>query len=253
MGMFSNLTKTDNLEQSEDRVGGGFEPLASGAYLATIKLAYAGKAASSNAQNITLHYEVDGKEHRETIYITNRQGENFYVDKQDPKKKHPLPGFTTINDICLLVTGGTGLIDMETEEKIVKIYNFTEKKEVNTPVPCLTALHGQQILLGVLREVVDKESKDASGNYVPTGETRTQNTIDKAFHPETRRTVNEYISEIETPEFYEAWVNKNQGKDRNKSKGAQAGGAGASGVGRPGFAGGAAGGATPAKKPLFGK
>jgi hypothetical protein len=249
--MFGNLTDTTKLETSEDRLGGGFEPLASGAYTGTIKLAYAGKAAQSDAQNVTIHVDVNGKEFRETIYITNRKGENFYADKQDPSKKMPLPGFTTVDDICLLTTG-EGLIDQETEEKVVKLYNFQERKEVNTPTQCLTALHGKTIRLGILREIVDKEAKDASGNYVPTGETRTQNTIDKVFHPETNMTVNEYRNELSAPEFHDAWVKKNEGQDRNKAKGAAAGGAGAAGIGRPPVAG-AAGGAQPEKKKLFGK
>lgn len=248
--MFGNLTDTTKLEASEDRVGGGFEPFASGVYTGTIKLAYAGKAASSDAQNVTLHIDVNGREMRETIYITNRKGENFYPDKQDPKKKMPLPGFTTIDDICLLTTG-EGLVEQETEEKVVKIYNFTERKELPTPVQCLTGLHGKEIMLGVLREIVDKEAKDASGNYAPTGETRTQNTIDKVFDPETKRTVNEFRNEVDSAEFYDAWLKKNDGQDRNKAKGVAAGGAGAAGTGRPGI--GAAGGAQPEKKKLFGK
>lgn len=247
--MFSNLT-TDNLEQSEDRLGGGFEALPSGVYDGKIKLAYVGHANSSKATSINLHIDVDGKEVRETIWITNRDGENFYVDKQDAKKRHPLPGFTTVDDICLLTTG-EGLADQDFEEKIVKQYDATERKEMNKPAKVAINLLGKAIKIGLLREIVDKQKKDDSGNYVNTGETRTENTIDKVFHPETGRTVNEYRHEVETAEFLKAWEEKNAGKDRNKATGLSGGaGGGATGTGRPNPFGQAAGGEP--KKKLFG-
>lgn len=249
--MFGNLTDTNKLEASQDKVGGGFTPFPSGLYDGTIKLAYAGQS-KNGAQSVTLHVDINGKELRETIYITNRKGENFYVDKNDATKKHPLPGFTLIDDICLLITQ-EGLVDQETETKTVKLYNFDEGKEVNTPVECLTALHGQPISLGVICEIVDKNVQDQGGNWVPGGETREQNKIDKVFDPETGRTVNEYRNEVATPEFRDAWAKKNDGAEpQNNAKGAAKGGAGASGIGRPGAAAGGNGDA-PAKKPLFGK
>lgn len=245
--MFGGLTQTENLEESQDRLGGGFEAVPSDLYIGEIKLAYAGKSPKG-AQNVTLHVDIGGKELRETIYLTTKAGDNFYTDKDDATKKHPLPGFTTVDDICLLTTGHS-LIDQDTEEKVVKLYDFQERKELNKPVECLTALHGQQIALGVLRIDQDKNKKnDQTGEYEPTGETMTINEIDKVFHAETRRTVNEYKQEVESAEFAEAWVKKNQGKNRNKIKGGGAGGAGSTGVGRPG-----AGNSPAPKKSLFGK
>lgn len=248
--MFSNMT-TDTLEQAEDRLGGGYEAMPSGIYTGTIKLAYVGQAASSKATSINLVIDVNGKDLRETIWITNRDGENFYVDKNDSKKKHPLPGFTTVDDICLLATG-EGLSEQDFEEKIVKQYDPTERKEMNKPAKVAVNLLGKEIKLGVIREINDKQKKDDSGKYVNTGETRTENTIDKVFHVETGRTVNEYRHEVETAEFLKAWDEKNTGKDRNKATGLGGGaGGGATGSGRPNpFGGGAAAGEP--KKKMFG-
>ena len=244
--MFSNMT-TDNLESAEDRLGGSnFEPLPTGVYDVQIKTAYVGTAASSSSTSITIIGDVKGKELRETIWISTKDGNNFYPDKQDPKKKVPLPGFTTIDDICLLTTQ-EALADQETEEKLVKIYDPMERKELPKPVQVLTALTGKTVKLGVIRQIVDKQKKDDSGIYVNTGEFRTENTIDKAFHPETGRTVNEYRHEVETSEFLNAWLERNAGKDRNRAKGLGESAGGASGMGRPGVVPGAA----PRKK-LFG-
>lgn len=243
MNMFANMSR-ENLEETEDRVSGGFEPKPSDVYTAKIKLAYVGKAQSSDAQSITIHADIDGQEFRETIWVTNKKGENFYTDKDDAKKKRPLPGFVTVDDLCMFVTE-KGLAEQDIEEKVVKLYNFTEKKELPTPVPVITSLIDGEIKLAIFREVVDKEAKDGNGNYQPTGETRSQNTIDKVMHPETGRTLNEYKHNIETPEFMTAWIERNKGKDRVRAKGAAAG-AGATGTGRPGAV------AQGAKTSLFG-
>lgn len=242
--MFGNLT-TENLEEAEDRLGGGNEPLPSGVYDAVIKMAYAGQS-QGGAHNVTLILDIGGRELRETVYITNRNGENFYADKQDKSKKHPLPGFTLIDDICMFATEEP-ISEQDTAMKMVKVYDFDEKKEVPTEVPVLTGLLNKPITVAVLREITVKQKRGDDGVYRDTNETRTQNTIDKAFHPETKRTINEYRHEVTTPEFHDAWVAKNAGKDRDRTGGKT--GAGASGTGRPGAAGGAA--ATPKKK-LFG-
>lgn len=242
--LFGNL-QTESLEEVGDRLGGGFEAVPSALYDATIKVAYAGQS-QRGARNVTVIADLGGKEFRETIYITNTKGENFYADKQDASKKMPLPGFTTIDDLCLLVTG-MELAEQETEVKMVKVYSYDAKAEVPTEVQVLSALTGKPVKLGILREVVDRTKVDDSGIYQPTGETRTQNTIDKVFHPETGRTVSEYRHEVLTAEFLPAWQARNEGKDRMKAKGLKAASGGDTGTGRPGMPASPA----PGKKKLF--
>lgn len=245
MGLFQNLT-TEGLEESKDVLGGGsFDPVSSGVYDCTIKLAYVGSSQSSKATCINVVAVADGKEVREQVWVTNRNGENFYADKEDKSKRNPLPGFTLINDLCLLTTGQP-LSDQDAETKVVKLYDFNERKEVPTEVQCLTALHGQPVKLGILRQIVNKQKKDANGVYKDTNETRTENVIDKVFHAETARTVQEYMHEVETPEFMTAWAERNTGKDRNRAKEVTDSGIGQAGTGMPGAAGAA-------KKNLFGK
>lgn len=216
--MFGNLS-TDGLEEAGDRLGmGGL--LESGAYDGTIKLAFVGKSQSSDAQSITLHIDVDGKEFRETYWVTNKVGENFYLDKKDPKKKHPLPGFTMVDDACL-VTTGQPLSDQVVEEKVVNLYDFEAKKEVPQNVQVLVDLIGKPITIGVQKQTVDKQQKDSAGNYVNTGETRDQNVADKFFHCESKRTVTEFRNGVEEAVFYPKWVEKNTGKTINRAKGAE--------------------------------
>lgn len=249
--MFGNLTG-ENLEQAQDRVGGGREALPSGVYDAVVKMAYAG-AARSGAQFVQLILDINGQEVRETVYVTNKKGENFFVDKNDSSKKHPLPGFTLIDDICLFATE-EALADQETANKIVKIYDFDARTDVPTEVPVLTGLLEKPIKVALLRRIENKEKKGDDGNYHPTNETRTINVIEKALHPETGRTVNEYRHGVETAEYQGAFLKRwlddeGRGKDDDRST-KVAGGAGTTGTGRPGAAAGGA--AASPKKKLFG-
>lgn len=247
--MFGNLTD-DGLEKSGDRLGGGgvFD---TGVYDGIVKLAYAGKSTSSNAQSITAHIEINGREFRETFWITNKNGENFYADKKDAKKRHPLPGFTMVDDLCL-VTTGMGLADQNVEEKVVNLYDFDAKKEMPQNVPVLIDLIGKPVTVAMFSQIVDKTAKDANGVYQPTGETRNENVADKFFHQESHRTVTEIREGIEEPVFYGKWEEKNAGQPpRNRAQGVQ-GNTGA--PGRPAAAaGGAPGAAGGASRPsLFG-
>ena len=184
--IFGNMSR-DGLEESRDVLGGGFI-LPTNVYDGIIKLAYAGKAQSSNAQSVTVHVDIDGKEYRETIWITNRDGQNSYADKKDPSKTHPLPGFVTIDDLCFLSTG-LPLSSQTTEEKTVMLYDYEQQKDLPKNVHVLTSILNLPITLGIVEQIVDKTKKNEStGQYEPTGETRNENNIDKVFHTESRKT-----------------------------------------------------------------
>ena len=76
MSLFANLSG-EGLEESQDRLG-GFSPLDTAIYKAVIKAFYAG-ASDSGAMNITILADVGGKEYRETIYITNKEGKRVWI------------------------------------------------------------------------------------------------------------------------------------------------------------------------------
>lgn len=214
MSIFSNLS-SKGLETQADTLG-GFSPLESGAYEAEIKALYVTTSASG-AMALNLVAGIDNREYRETIYITNKNKENFFVSKQTGKKV-PLPGFTTINDLCLCAIGKE-LCELETETKVVKVYDYETKQEMPKEVPMVVDVLGSKVCLGILKEVVDKNVKSGD-DYVPSGETREQNTINKVFHAETHMTVNEAKSGKQEASFYEKWVQKHAGKTVNKAKGA---------------------------------
>ena len=211
--MFGTLT-TEGLEESTDRVG-GYGPRDSGIYTGTIKAMYAGESPGG-AKSVTVLVDLeDGREYRETIYITDRTGKNWFANKQDPSKKVPLPGFTTIDDICL-VTTGEPLASQSVEDKILNIYDVEQKKEMHKSVPVLTGTIGKQVTLGIVRQMENKSEKDGSGNYVPVADTREINFIDKVFHTQTKMTVVEARNGAETAVFHDTWAERNKGQTRDK-------------------------------------
>ena len=217
MSIFGNLTN-EGLEETTDRLG-GFQIRATDIYPATIKAAYAGQSAGG-ARNVTIVVELPDGEYSETIYVTNKKGENWFLNQNDKSKKVPLPGFTTVDDICL-VTTGKSLSEQDSEEKVVKVYDFDERKELPKSVPMLVDLIGQTLFLGIVQQTVDKNQKNEStGEYEPTGETRDENVIEKVFHDPSKMTVVEARQGAAEPVFFEKWLSKNKGNVRNKAKGA---------------------------------
>jgi len=245
--LFGNLS-TQGAEKVVDRVGGG-GTIGTNIYTGKIKVAYAGKS-EGGANSITTLIEAGGIELRETHWVTNKKGENTYPDKNDASKKHLLPGFVTMNDMCLLALDGE-LMDQDWEEKVLNLYDFDAKKEVPTNVQVLTALTGKEVTIAVVEQTVDKQKKDTNGVYQNTGETRNENVIEKVLHTD-RRTVVEIQEGMAEPVWAPAWVKKNVGKGpKNRSKGVD-GKTGAPG-GRSGAPGAAGNSGFPApKKSLFG-
>lgn len=246
MSLFGNL-KSDGLEESQDRLG-GYSPLDTDIYTGTIKALYAGKSGGG-AMSVNLVVDVGGKEYRETLWVTNKRGENWFPNKQDKTKKVPLPGFTIADDICLIATGKP-LSDQVPEERVVKIYNYDSKKEENTGVDMIVDAIGQKISLGILRQLENKNEKQGD-EYVATAETKETNVIDKVFHPEEKMTVAEARGGATEAKFWDSWLERNKGQTRDKRtvKEGQAGGA-RTPAPKAGAAGGDA--AAAPRKSLFG-
>lgn len=246
MSLFGKLT-TDGLEEQTDRLGGGFTALDHNIYSGKLKALYA-ITAGSGAMGVVILFQHAGGEYRETVYVTNRNGENFFVDKTT-QKKVPLPGFTTINNICMITTGKP-LSEQTIEDKVFNIWDKEAGKELPKSVPTLVDTMGQDISFGILKYLEDK-TKLEGNEYVPTGETRDTNQIHTVFHTESHSTLLE-AEKGQDPTFWDKWVEKYVGTpaiDRtSKVPGVS--------KGKPGVPGAApqAGGQQAASRPsLFGK
>lgn len=181
--IFSKKKPAAKAEVEDDYVGGG-GVLDTDIYPAEIKYAYIGKAANSEARNLTLCLKVNGLDITRQIWMTNRDGEVTYQDKKTKEVKN-LPGFNQVNGLCmLLVSKEVG--NMDVEEKTLSLYDYESKKEVPQAVDCFVELHGLKLQVAIQRQTVDKtEKNESTGEYEPTGETRDTNEFIK-FFPEDR-------------------------------------------------------------------
>ena len=247
MSLFKKFAAPADMEAARDTLGGA-PTFASDIYRGTVKMAYLDKWGSG-AMYVALTLNLDGKDYQENITITNKAGECFYV-KND--KKYPLPGYSTIDDLCQVTVGAPlSEMDAHTEEKQVKVYDSEARAEVPKIKQVLVGLLGKEVAVAIQQSTETKMDKDADGKYtVPTAETRTSNSIEKVFEPESMLTVVEATNGLTAGEFHKAWSEKNKGVTRDKTvKGAPGAPAGAA----PGKVAPQAGAAAPAgRKPLFG-
>lgn len=223
MSLLTNLKSDDSIAGERDSVGGN-GPLDSALYPSKIALAYMTKSAGG-AVGVVLNAKTDqGREIRQTIWVTAgtaKGGQNFYTDKDGAKQY--LPGFLLANSLALL-TVGKELSELDAETKVVQAYSPEAKAEIPTKVEMLVELLGKDILIGLVKQVVDKTQKNDANVYVPTGETKEENEIDKLFRARDRMTTAEIRAQATEAAFAAVWEAKHTGNTRNKAKGAGAAG-----------------------------
>ena len=224
MNMLATLATIEDIAQETDSVGG--RVLESALYNTTVDVAYLEKS-KGGALGLVLHLSTeDGQEFRNTLWAASgdaKGNKNFYLDKQGNKKY--LPGFLHANALALL-TVGKEISQLETEERVIKLYSKEAGAEVPTKVNMLVDIVGQKILTGLLKQVVDKTIDNGAGVYVPTGDTREENEIDKFFRASDRMTTAEIRAQATEATFADTWEKKWNGvtKDRaSKGTGSAAG------------------------------
>ena len=220
MSVLEDLTTSPEINEESDRLG-GFTPLESEVYPLTIKLAFV-HVAASKARALAVHFETDdGKELRQQFWMTSGEAKgckNYYINQKG--EKFYLPGFNQANGLCLL-TVGKEISKLETEPKVVNLYDPAQGKEAPTKVDMVTDLLGKKILGGVIKQINDKVTKDSNtGKYEPTGETKLENEVDKFFRNRDSMTVAEIKARQTDPDFINQWKEKWVGQTRDKSSGA---------------------------------
>lgn len=198
---------------------GGFGVLDSGLYDLTIKYAYLRIAGTGAKGLIVRAVTPNGKNLDQTFWFTSGTAKGcktFWTDKQSLVDK-PLKGYTQANDFCRLALNGKGILKCSTEERVLKLYSFAEKAEIDTKVDMIVELEGKMITAGVTKKIVDKNKDsgtvDAAGKkiYLPTGETREENDVDKFFHHPSGMTITEAIAKEKVPKFKLEWAAKFEG------------------------------------------
>lgn len=215
MSILSTLTTDNSIENEKDSLGGGYI-LDSGLYNHTVTMAYLTTSASGAIGLVLNLKDTNGKELRQTLYMTSGEakGRKNYYERDG--KKYYLPNFILANSLALL-TVGKEISELDTEEKVVNVYSSEARAEVPTKVDVVMDLLGKEIITGVVRQIVDKTAKADNGQYLPTGETREENEIDKFFRASDRKTTTEIRAQVEQAQFIDSWKEKFEGQIRDKS------------------------------------
>jgi hypothetical protein len=206
MSFLKTVNNSAKVENEKDVLGGSFI-LPTDVYEMTVDAAYITEAASGAlAVNLRLIGD-NGVKYNETMYITNKNKETSYTKDG---KNYSLPGFSIANAIAGFAVGKE-ITDLTEETKTIKIYNFDEKKEMATDVPCLVELHGKKICVGIVQKTENKSVKNSTtGKYDPTNEKRQVNNIERVFDPVTHKTAAETREGLDA-EFCAKWLEKNKG------------------------------------------
>jgi hypothetical protein len=223
MSLLASLKTDDSIIGEKDSVGGSGGPLESGMYNAKVSMAYLTKSSGGALGLVLTLKTVANREIRQTLWMTSgsAKGCKNYYENKDGEKQF-LPGFNLANSLCLL-TVGKEVSEMDTETKMVNVYNPEAKAEVPTKVDVVMDLINQEIIVGLFKQVVDKTKKnETTGVYEPTGETREENEIDKFFRASDRMTTAEIKAAANEAVFANTWESKHTGKTREKAKGASA-------------------------------
>lgn len=161
-----------------------------------------------------------GDSYENTLWIADRKGNNFYVDKQSKQEKL-LPAYIQFNTMCEFLAGHSlddADNELETTEKVVKMGDKNQKVEV------VEAFIGQTILIALEKQKKNKSVKSGEGKsakYVPTAEIVFENELVKVFSADKDSygyTLNELLAEAPEAEFMAKWLEKNQGKEIDRYK-----------------------------------
>jgi len=139
----------------------------------------------------------------------------YYLDKEG--KKNYLPGFLQINALCEMVTGKS-VNALDTEEKVIKKFDYESKSEVPTKVDMIMDLVGAVVNAGVVRQTVSKKVKTDAG-YVATAETRDENEIIKFFNEDgLSHTELQAKTAVSDAQVMAKWAEKYAGKTLDKTE-----------------------------------
>lgn len=205
MSIFDKVDDSNFAE--DDDIVGGFSPLETDIYTGKIKLVYMGQS-NKGAECATIVLDINGKEVRETIYLSSApvpekdgkpaQPAKYYYKKND--KEYPMPGLRTLMDICELSAGKTFKeVGKSLTDKLVKVYDFEQKKEIPKNVPVISDLLDKPIMVAI-NHIQEPKYND------PT-KIISKNEISKVLDPITGKTLNEKTKNKEAS-FKDEWLAK---------------------------------------------
>ena len=214
----------DGIEDKETIGGGGNSRIwESGVYDTIIEMVTIEESSGgATAVNVTLKStDKDSKLFpiRDTFWITSGEAKGqktFYVDIAG--KKHPLPGYTSANRLCIATEGKTLTEVVPTgEKKTINAYSWEAKKEIPVEKYVLTSLIGKPVQIAVQLFKRNRQKPNASGVYEDTAEVFESNEIRYFANAETKLSVGEMADGVAEAKFMSEWDAKNKGTTIDKT------------------------------------
>ena len=194
-----------------------------GAYVAEVKGFYFGESAKgANFFEVQLE-TADGAKIKEREYFSSQAGSTTYDVKDRSTgaptgEKKDLPGMARLKSVSRALTGNP-LGWMSAEKKIIPIYDFNKKADIDTEVNVFVAAIGLPVELLVQRTLYDRDIKDPkTGNYVPSNQVVARSEIVGWLNPLSHKTWSEDNANLDA-KSYETFMDnlkKNPIKDKRK-------------------------------------
>lgn len=152
----------------------------------------------------------------ETFWITNRNKENFYVDKKTGQHI-TMPSYQILEELYGTITGNPlAEVADDIEIKTISIYDYNAKTEVPTDVEVITTLVNVPVGVIIQKILKNKSVSNGAGAYVDTPETIEVNSIVKFVDLDTSLTLSELVKKSSEPTYVNAWLRAYQGKVQDK-------------------------------------
>lgn len=145
---------------------------------------------------------------------TNKKGNKNHYVKND--KKYLFNTYVLADNISMLTTGKS-IVKLPTEKKIIKKYNYDDKKEVPTEVDMFPDLENQEIYMCIMHVETNKQRRREDGTYATLSETKFLNRPEHVCSVDTGKTQIETAESLEA-EFGAKWVKKWKGKIKKEIK-----------------------------------
>jgi hypothetical protein len=218
--MLSNFKPSSEvkIEKKIDSVGGGSFLLDSNLYPFRVDVAYIDKS-SFGSTNLEIRYVGTGenkKAYRETIALTDNDGNSEVKDKNGVLR--PFFGMTKANALLNILTG-KDIHELESEEKIVELFDFDAGGMAKVPRQVIPELKGLPIKLGVTMNRNNKKMKDdVTGKWVdnPDGSIKEVNKTHTAFRFEDDLTASEIEHGATEAKFLPKWLETFEGTVQGK-------------------------------------
>jgi hypothetical protein len=193
--------------EDRDSVGGGV--LEGGIYDMRIEVAYSLKSAGGALGFFTVWVNDKGRKITDRQYITSgtaKGGKPYYLKDG---KKLPLPGFSHVDFMVNLLLD-KGLLSLEEQQAVIKLYDGAQGKEVPTEVVTYPELRGVAAKVAIQQVRQNKQVKVGQA-YVKSNEEQSVNNIDKYFDADTGKTGVELKANSDAS-FIETWSTKYAGQ-----------------------------------------